>query len=103
MSDLVKRLRAWSPECGCGGDLEKIRKTCPKYGICTANQEAANHIEQLEAENARLREVADDALKALPVLRTMLESAGLAAGVIVAEGMLAHARAALAGKAVSHE
>ena len=61
----------------------------------------ADHVEALEAENARLREVGEDALKALPVLRTMLESAGLAAGAIVAEGMLAHARAALAGKAVT--
>lgn len=49
----------------------------------------------LAAEVARLRPIAEDALKALPVLRTMLESAGLAAGVIVAEGMISHARAAL--------
>ncbi len=48
-----------------------------------------------EAENARLREVAEDAEKALPVLRAMLKSAGLSAGVIVAEGMISRTSAAL--------
>jgi hypothetical protein len=45
-----------------------------------------------------LEEVAEDAVKALPVLINLLRSARLPAGQIVGEGMLEHARAALKGE-----
>ena len=59
-------------------------------------------VAELEGDNARLRAVAEDASKALPVLRCLLESAGLAAGVIVAEGMIAHTNQALKGQSDGH-
>ena len=63
-----------------------------------ASVHGARHVQDahLMAAAPDLLEVAEDALKALPVLRTLLESAGLAAGVIVAEGMIEHTRAAIA-------
>ena len=53
----------------------------------------ARDMQELMTANNAMLEIVEDARKALPVLRTLLESAGLAAGVIVAEGMIARIRA----------
>ena len=52
MRELVDRLKAAKLYCPCGGDPLAVRKTCPDYRKCTANEEAASEITRLEAELA---------------------------------------------------
>lgn len=99
--DAKDELSALSSFVGAGlGDddttVEQFAKRI-RWGVENMIKSVTTRAEAAEAEVVRLREVAVDATKALPVLKTMLEVAGLAAGAIVAEGMLAHARKALGG------